>query len=375
MAQPHNDLARILLVLLIIALLIAGSLWTLLPFLGALLWATTIVIATWPLLLRLQRYLGNHRGLATAVMTVIMLAVFILPFAFAVGALIDGLQEGAKLVKSLLNDGVQPPPSWVAKIPWFGPRLDDRWRELAAGGPAAVSSLLRPYVTTAAAWALVASGGIGMMIVHSLLTVVLAAILFVRGESAAAGVIAFARRLDGDRAERTVRLAGRAVRGVALGVIVTALVQSILAGIGLSLAGLPRPGLLLAATFILCVAQLGPLPVLAPAIIWLYWSGDLVWGTVLLVVTVIVAAVDNVLQPLLIRKGVALPLLLLVAGVIGGLIAFGVLGLFIGPVILAVTFTLLQQWIRDDPAANVTAMSPSARLTSAEVSHLDRSAT
>jgi predicted PurR-regulated permease PerM len=113
------------------------------------------------------------------------------------------------------------------------------------------------------------------------------------------------------------------------------------------LAGLPRPGLMLAAIFVLCVAQLGPLPVLAPAVIWLYWSGDAVWGTVLLVFTVIVTVVDNILKPLLIRRGVDLPLLLIVAGVIGGLIGFGVVGLFIGPVLLAVTFTLLQSWVND----------------------------
>jgi predicted PurR-regulated permease PerM len=140
------------------------------------------------------------------------------------------------------------------------------------------------------------------------------------------------------------------VRGVALGVIVTALVQSIIAGIGLWLAGVPRPGLLLGVIFVLSVAQLGPLPVLLPAIIWLYWSGNPVWGTVLIVFALVVAVVDNVLKPVLIRRGVDLPILLIVAGVIGGLIAFGVVGLFIGPVILAVTYTLLESWVREGAA-------------------------
>jgi predicted PurR-regulated permease PerM len=113
----------------------------------------------------------------------------------------------------------------------------------------------------------------------------------------------------------------------------------------------PRPGLLLAIIFVLAVAQLGPLPVLVPAVIWLFWSGNILWGSVLVVVTVIVAVVDNVLKPVLIKRGVDLPLLLIVAGVIGGLIGFGVVGLFIGPVILAVTYTLLDSWIKEGEGA------------------------
>jgi predicted PurR-regulated permease PerM len=186
---------------------------------------------------------------------------------------------------------------------------------------------------------------------HFLLIIIIVAILYTSGESAATGVLMFARRTGRERGEKVVRLAGAAVRGVALGVIVTAIVQSILAGLGLWLSGVPRPGLLLALVFALCVAQLGPVLVLAPAVIWLYWSGSFGWATALLVWTVLVGALDNILRPILIRRGVDLPLLLIIAGVIGGLIGFGIIGLFVGPVILAVTYTLLESWIRDDPAA------------------------
>jgi predicted PurR-regulated permease PerM len=150
--------------------------------------------------------------------------------------------------------------------------------------------------------------------------------------------------------KKTVRLAAQAVRGVALGVIVTALVQSLLAGLGLWISGVPRPGLLLAVAFVLGVAQLGPLLVLLPAVIWLYWSGSIGWAIALLVWTVLVTPLDNFLRPVLIRRGVDLPLLLIIAGVIGGLVGFGVVGLFVGPVILAVTSTLLESWVRDDKA-------------------------
>jgi predicted PurR-regulated permease PerM len=231
-----------------------------------------------------------------------------------------------------------------------GARIAARWRELAAGGPDAVIETVRPYASSAAAWVFSITGGLGMMVVHFILTVIIAAILYLHGEIAAKGVLSFAHRIGQEEGERAVRLAGQAVRGVALGVIVTALVQSLLAGLGLWVSGVPRPGLLLAIMFVLGVAQLGPIPVLLPAVIWLYWSGNVGWAIALLVWTVLVGALDNILRPVLIRRGVDLPLLLIIAGVIGGLIGFGVVGLFIGPVILAVTYTLLESWVRNDKA-------------------------
>ena len=360
MQQPAQaDLTRTFLVILIISALIVGSLWTLLPFLGAILWAGTIVIATWPLMLRVQSLTGGRRGAATALMTIVMLAIFIVPFWLAVGVLLNAAVEGIELLKAATVHGVRPPPDWVAGLPVIGTRLATRWQELSAGGPEAAVEVLGPPVRSVASRALVLTGGFGMVVIHFLLTILIAAILYTNGESAAQGVVRFARRIGRDRGEQTVRLAGQAVRGVALGVIITALVQSIIAGIGLWLAGVPRPGLLLAVIFVLAVAQLGPLPVLLPAVIWLFWSGNILWGSVLLVITVIVAVVDNVLKPVLIKRGVDLPLLLIVAGVIGGLIGFGVVGLFIGPVILAVTYTLLESWIREGEAAAGT--SPTAR--------------
>jgi len=160
-------------------------------------------------------------------------------------------------------------------------------------------------------------------------------------------MVMFGRRLAGDRGEAAIRLAGRAIRGVALGVVVTALVQAVLGGIGLAVAGVPLATLLTALMFLLCIAQVGPLLVLAPAVIWLYWSGDSLWGTVLLAISIVVVTLDNVLRPILIRKGADLPLLLVFAGVIGGLIAFGLVGIFVGPVVLAVTYTLLESWVRE----------------------------
>ena len=173
----------------------------------------------------------------------------------------------------------------------------------------------------------------------------LVGIFYARGEIAAGGVLALARRLSGDSGERAVRLAGQAIRGVALGVVVTALVQALLAGIGLWFCGIPHPGVLTAIAFILGIAQIGPMPVMAAAVAWLYWTGSPGWAIALAIWSAPLVMLDNVLRPILIRRGVELPMLLVVAGVIGGLIGFGVMGLFIGPVVLAVTYTLTKEWV------------------------------
>jgi len=153
----------------------------------------------------------------------------------------------------------------------------------------------------------------------------------------------------GERGDTVVRLAGQAIRGVALGVVVTAFVQAVLGGLGLWIAGVPFAAVLTAVMFMLAVAQIGAVPVLVVALVWLWFQGSTGWFVALLVWTVIVGSLDNVLRPILIKKGADLPLLLIFAGVIGGLVSFGLLGLFVGPVVLAVGYTLLDAWVSEAP--------------------------
>lgn len=153
-------------------------------------------------------------------------------------------------------------------------------------------------------------------------------------------------------------LAGQAIRGVALGVVVTAVAQSVLGGIGLAVVGLPFAPVLTALMFMLCLAQVGPALVMVPAVVWMYSSRDAVWATVLLVFTIVAMTMDNFLRPILIRKGADLPLLLILAGVIGGLLAMGLLGIFLGPTVLAVAYTLLNAWMveSDKPSPSNAAL-------------------
>ncbi len=346
-SAPSSEVTRIVLLILLIAALLAGSFWTMLPFLGALIWATTIVVATWPAMLALERRMGGRRGLATTVMTLLVLVAFVAPLWLAVSTIIQAALNAPELLRDFASRGLGPPPSWIAKIPFAGEQIMTRWQELAAGGPDALADWVRPYARSAGTWLLSMSGGVGAMVVHILLTVILVAILYSQGETAARGALAFGFRMGRERGEQTIVLAGQAVRSVALGVVVTALVQSVLAGLGLWICGVPHVGVLTALVFILGIAQIGPLPIMAAAVIWLYATGSTGWGTVLLIWSIPVVALDNVLRPILIRRGVQLPMLLIIAGVIGGLIGFGVLGLFVGPVILAATYTLTGAWVAE----------------------------
>ena len=191
------------------------------------------------------------------------------------------------------------------------------------------------------------AGDLGVLFVQLLLTVAIAGVLYANGERVASAVLAFARRLAGAAGERVAVLSAQAIRAVALGIVVTALIQSAIGGVGLAVTGVPHPALLTAVMFLLGIAQIGPIPVLLGAIIWLFWMDHTVWGTVMVVWSLFTASLDNFLRPVLIKRGADLPLLLIFAGVLGGLLAFGIIGLFIGPVVLAVTFTLLQAWVAE----------------------------
>jgi predicted PurR-regulated permease PerM len=345
MTTDSRDLTRVVLAVLSIVVLIVSSLWILLPFLLATIWATTIVVATWPLMLRVQGWLGKRRGAAVAVMVVVMLLAFVLPLTLAVGSIASHADTIAAWTAGLPEMQLPTSPAWIAGIPLVGPKIAAAWDEVAAAGTQAIFVRLAPYSRDLVGWLLRHAGGLGAAVVQFLLTIVIAGILYSKGEIAASGLRRFGRRLGGQRGEDVVRLAGQSIRGVALGVVVTALAQTVLAGLGLAVAGVPFAAMLTGVIFILCIAQLGPLLVMIPATIWVYSTGSAGWGTALLVWSLVVGFMDNALRPALIRRGADLPLLLIFSGVIGGLIGFGIIGLFVGPVLLAVSYTLLKDWV------------------------------
>ncbi len=343
---PAFDLPRITLGVLAIAVMISASVWVLLPFVLALLWATMIVTATWPMLIALQARLGGRRGPAVAVMVLALLALIVVPTWLGISTVASNMDRVGKFVHSVATDGLPPPPAWLERVPLVGEQLTSKWQGFA-GDPESLMARLQPHMKEAVSWIAKKAGGVGSTIIQLLLMVLLSGILYASGEKAANGVLRFLRRLGGERGENAGRLAGKAVRAVALGIVVTALAQTVIAGLGLFVSGVPHAGALTAIVFVFCIAQLGPLLVVAPATIWLYATGSAGRGTLLLVISIVALTLDNVLRPVLIRRGADLPILLILSGVIGGVLAFGVVGLFVGPVLLAVTWTLLGSWVDD----------------------------
>ncbi len=347
MTEIQRDLTRNTLAVLCILLLISASLWVLRPFLAAMVWAIMVVVATWPLLKSLEQRLGGRRGLAVSVMTLGMLLLLVIPLWLAIGTIAEHAEDIANVARKMFASGLPPLPEWVGNLPLIGERITDLWGQLADAGAQGLFAKVEPYAAQSGKWLLTEVRGLGFMLVQFLLIVALAAVLYANGEAGAIKVRRFGRRLAGDRGENAIILAGQAIRGVALGVGVTAMVQTVLGGIGLAIAGVPFASLLSALMLMLCIAQLGPGLILFPAVGWLFWQGDTSWGVFLLVWSVIDVSLDNFLRPALIKKGADLPLLLIFSGVIGGMLGFGLIGIFVGPVVLAVSYTLLEAWIAE----------------------------
>jgi predicted PurR-regulated permease PerM len=280
-------------------------------------------------------------------MTAALLLVFVAPFSAAIGTIVANAGEIAGWTNRLSQVKLPPPPEFVDKIPVIGHKAALVWGEYADKGSEELAEAVRPYASSVGSWFVSEIGNFGLVTLQFMLTVVISAILYMKGDVAARWVRRFGRRLAGERGDQVVRLAGQAVRGVALGVVVTALVQSVLGGIGLAIAGVPFAAMLTAVMFMLALAQIGAVPVLLGGLVWLWLQGNTGWFVALLIWTIVVGSLDNILRPILIKRGADLPLLLIFAGVIGGLFAFGLLGLFVGPVLLAVAYTLLDAWVSE----------------------------
>jgi predicted PurR-regulated permease PerM len=349
------DPTRVILLLIFVGGLTLCSLWIMRPFLPATIWAATIVVAIWPLLLRMQRLVGGSRGLAVTLMTLIVLVLFVVPFWLAVTTILDHIDSLVGLAKAAVAFRIPPVPHWVGDLPLVGGKAAELWTKFQDQGIGTMLPRTTPYVGSAAQWFLGSIGSFGRLLLQFLITTIIVAIMSTHGEAGARMASQFGHRLAGDRGQQMVVLAGRAIRAVALGVMLTSLADAIVGGIGLVIAGVPLAPVLTAVMFIFCVAQAGPGIVMIPAVIWMYVSGRYLMGTVLLVVTIIAILIDNFLRPMLIRHEANLPMLLVLVGVLGGLAAFGLVGLFIGPAVLAVSYTLLRAWIAED---ETPALSP-----------------
>jgi predicted PurR-regulated permease PerM len=346
MSERRSQLIGNAVLLACVAVLVLGVLAVLRPFLSAIVWASIIVVATWPIMLHVQRLFGGRRGLAVAVMSAGLFAAIVAPVAFLLGTLVTRLPDLRDLGGRVLAGPWPSPPDWLERLP-FGAQLTAQWQQAATRTPDHWAELVKPYLANLAVWLSQHVGTLGSITVDFLLTLVLVVVFYLHGEALARWTQRLARRVGGARGIESAELAGKAMRAIATGVVVTALVESILSGFGLWLAGIAASGVLTSVIFILCVMQIGPLPVLVPGALWLLYQHQVGWGIALAVWAVLMSVGEGIMRPWLIQRGAKLPFMLVLVGVIGGLFAFGLAGIFLGPMLLAVAQRLMERWMSD----------------------------
>lgn len=323
------------------------SLWVIRPFLPATIWAITIGVTTWPLLLRIQKVLWGSRALAVTVTSLVALMVYVLPIWLATTTVLTHTAELKALADSALAFRIPPAPEWLHSLPFIGQKAGLWWQQIENVGLPQLANRILPDTGKLISLGLDYAGSFGMLAIQFLLTLIILAALHSRGEAAANLVMNFGYALAEERGRQMVLLAGRTIRGVAVGVTVTALVESTVGGVGMAITGVPWASILTAITFIACLLQAGPGVTLIPAVIWMFFFHGAGPAIVLLGFTILAIVVDNLLRPFLIRKQANVPLVLIMVGVIGGLTAFGLVGIFVGPMILSVTYTLVKSWLAD----------------------------
>ncbi|MCW5621297.1 MAG: AI-2E family transporter [Burkholderiales bacterium] len=332
--------------LLVAAALLAGSLYVLMPLLAPIIWAAIFVISSWPLFLRLRQRVRNASAAATLA-TLVLLVLFAVPIALMATSLLD-LADSA-LHYSRTRD-LPGPPEFVSTLPWIGPSIAWRWNEAVADVPAFLASL-RQYDPQIREFLLRVGRGLGQSVVLLLLSAVFAFFFFRDAERIGATLRNTAARIAAQRGIDLLHVAAATTRSVVYGIVGTAATQGALAAIGLAIAGVPAPLLLGLFVGMLALIPIGLTGVIMlPACAWLFMEGQLGWGVFLTLWAVfVVGGVDNFMRPLLISRGARLPLAVVLTGVLGGLLTMGVLGIFIGAVLLGVVYVMLRDWAEMQP--------------------------
>ncbi|NWC44074.1 AI-2E family transporter [Pseudomonas edaphica] len=333
-----------LLVQILLLVLFGASFWVMAPFWSALFWGAVLAFASWPLMRLLTRWLGGRESLAAGILTLGWMLLVAVPLVWLGFNLADHVRDAVGLIKDIQVDGLPAAPAWLNSIPFIGERLVATWDSIDQQGAALMVSI-KPYLGQVGNWLLARSAQIGGGILELTLSLVFVFFFYRDGPRLAMFAHRLLERLIGERAGYYIELVAGTVQRVVNGVIGTAAAQALLALIGFLIAGVPGALVLGIVTFLLSLIPMGPPLVWIPATAWLAWKGDYtyavflgVWGTF------IISGVDNVLKPYLISRGGNLPLVIVLLGVFGGLIAFGFIGLFIGPTLLAVAYSLLTDW-------------------------------
>jgi predicted PurR-regulated permease PerM len=324
--------------------LVIGCLMVLKPFLAALLSAAILCFSTWPVYGWIERRLGGRRTLAALAMTLLMILVLVLPLALIAGSYVDDVPHLLEGLREMLAEGLPGPPAWIASIPLAGEWLDAGWREMA-GSKAQLAEALKRVAQPARA-ALVQAGIIAGEGVLQFTLIAFIGFFFYRDGAALAQALRNGLdRVAGNAAGRLLEIVGGTINGVMYGIVGTGLAQGVAAVIGFLIAGVPGALMLGFVTAILSIVPAGPPLIWISATIWLIFQDRLGWAVFMaLWGFFVVSGIDNVVKPWLISRGASLPFVLVLLGVFGGILAFGFVGIFLGPTLLAVGFRFVRRW-------------------------------
>ena len=330
--------------LVVLLILLLGCLLVLRPFVSALLWAVVLCSTSWPLYRRLVSLFRNRRTLAALTMTLGMMLVVLLPFFIAGATLADNVNDLTAATKKWIEAGPPAPPEWLGKVPLIGAKATASWQSLA-GDTGKLMDKVKEWLPTISGWLLKGGLLLGSGLLQLTLSIFIAFFLFRDGGALAERLNTTIARIAGDKGVSLLTVAAKTVRGVVYGILGTALVQGVLAGIGYVIAGVPGAALLALLTFFFSIIPaIGTGLVWIPVAIWLFHQGSNGWGIFMVVWGLIVGNVDNVVKPWLISQGSDMPFVLIFFGVIGGALAFGFIGVFLGPTLLAVGYRILEEW-------------------------------
>lgn len=331
--------------LVALVILVIACLQVVFPFIGALAWAGIIAITVWPAFLWLTARLGDRPRLAAALCSFGLIVILVGPFAAMAASLGQAVPQLANLVQDLTTSSIPLPPAWVVGIPAIGPIVDEVWRRAATDMPGVLQSVM-PGVQQGGVWALSQGAQLALAVLEFLFAILIAGILLVTADRSTAWAERLVVRLNIGDGARLIRVVVSTVRSVSIGLVGTASIQALIAAVGFAITGVPAVALLGFLTFLVALIQLPTLLVWAPAALWLYFEGDVTRAVVLgLWGLLLINTVDNFLRPWLISRGAKLPFALIFMGVIGGLLAWGMVGLFIGPTLLAVAYSLIRTWL------------------------------
>lgn len=313
------------------------------PFISAALWAVILCFTTWPLFLRLEDLVGGRRTLSALIATSLLAAVIVVPVAILGATLADNVSALISASQKLIQEGPPSPPDWVGSVPQIGSHVAEYWNYLDKSSSVRLQELARllPAAKTIVLW-----GGRALAegIFQIILSLVIAFFFYRDGNAAANQLHAALHRIAGEKGDRLLDLAGATIRAVVYGILGTSLLQGVVASIGFAIAGVPGAASLGFVTFLLSLVPGGPPIVAAPAAFWLYRQGSTAWAVFIMAWGVMVGTLDNVVKPLLISRGGSTPMILVMLGVLGGALSFGVIGMFLGPTLVALGYSLFEQW-------------------------------